>query len=994
MRIKRLHIGDFGILQNQTLEDLHPGLVIVGGCNRAGKSTFMQVLRYLGYGIPSGGSLPPANVAYMVDADVLEENTGMNYHIRLQGQSEPICTIGGQENRVPVSELYGVDSFTYRNLYTISLDQLAREPDGVSNKEMDKLQSALLGAGLADIANIPRLEEGFSKAANNIGGMKGRLTTKAFKPHIQLIKEGVDKKKKALAQVEQYQLQQTNLSKLQDRKEFLESKLEKIQARRDILETVKSNYEVLEEIIALNHSLENHEGGKISKAFQTENHSKVEDAYESYRALITQWQQQFKELADSLEKREQAHRIQKLLLQYRTVLQGFYDRLSGLQEKWNHLNSRQDKMKEDRYQILTRIKGLNANWSEQDMDRIRDLHLELLEENKLMDEVTRFQSTKNDLSQVDSQLKEVEDRAQRVGAQIEQWQKQAPVPGLKLYLWAFIVSALLGLAVSFLHSTAGLFLGLFGIVGSALFVFFKGLGLKEAGIRLKDLRGEWKGILETQTKLQKNKEQLSNQRNGIENYLTAVREKLNLEQSVSPQGILEYYRAVSHIQQGIIRLDVEGMELQEQSNQLANQLNEINSVIGEFESVSAGSKELHQSDCRDILQPGIWLDIQTGLKKWHGLMQTAVQSDHLSREAGKTRTRILTLMGPEEERKNQKDPTEVRWTTMAVEATAGSLEAQVDVYLSACRVQSDYLKQKEKWDGLHQSLKRVAGSERIGKAFSLLANHDGEQSLTKEDSSPLEQFFIIYDQHPVKDSLEREYTALMTEIQDQEQELDECKKEIQTTRLLLEQLSLTKELEQAHEKIQQGRKGLYQISYDYAVQKAAAWLCKEIRNEFMAKMKDDLLLKADGILTQLTEGGYQRIIPNDDLTDFSFVLSDGSQQENSHILSRGTREQVFLAVRLGRILEMEPALPVIIDDSLVNFDCAHLKQAIGVISRLSQTHQVFVMTCHPHLVEMVMESDIPGQYWQLDKGRFSSVQGWDLHEYLQNANHVKISREM
>ena len=42
---------------NQTLEDLHPGLVIVGGCNRAGKSTFMQVLQYLGY-VPSGGSFP------------------------------------------------------------------------------------------------------------------------------------------------------------------------------------------------------------------------------------------------------------------------------------------------------------------------------------------------------------------------------------------------------------------------------------------------------------------------------------------------------------------------------------------------------------------------------------------------------------------------------------------------------------------------------------------------------------------------------------------------------------------------------------------------------------------------------------------------------------------------------------------------------------------------------------------------------------------------
>ena len=48
MKIRRLHIGDFGIIRNQTLDDLGQGLVVIGGPNRAGKTSFMQVLRYLG----------------------------------------------------------------------------------------------------------------------------------------------------------------------------------------------------------------------------------------------------------------------------------------------------------------------------------------------------------------------------------------------------------------------------------------------------------------------------------------------------------------------------------------------------------------------------------------------------------------------------------------------------------------------------------------------------------------------------------------------------------------------------------------------------------------------------------------------------------------------------------------------------------------------------------------------------------------------------------
>ena len=45
---------------NQTLDELGTELVVIGGPNRAGKTTFLQVLRYLGYGFPLRGQpLPP-----------------------------------------------------------------------------------------------------------------------------------------------------------------------------------------------------------------------------------------------------------------------------------------------------------------------------------------------------------------------------------------------------------------------------------------------------------------------------------------------------------------------------------------------------------------------------------------------------------------------------------------------------------------------------------------------------------------------------------------------------------------------------------------------------------------------------------------------------------------------------------------------------------------------------------------------------------------------
>ena len=65
-----------------------------------------------------------------------------------------------------------------------------------------------------------------------------------------------------------------------------------------------------------------------------------------------------------------------------------------------------------RQQFFMRIKGLNANWSEQDTSNW-SLQLEL-EESRLMNEVTRFQNTRNDLDQTQSQLNDIDDRVLKI----------------------------------------------------------------------------------------------------------------------------------------------------------------------------------------------------------------------------------------------------------------------------------------------------------------------------------------------------------------------------------------------------------------------------------------------------------------------------------------------------------------------------------------------------------------------------------------------------
>ncbi|HET6498254.1 MAG TPA: hypothetical protein VFH17_04300 [Coriobacteriia bacterium] len=68
-------------------------------------------------------------------------------------------------------------------------------------------------------------------------------------------------------------------------------------------------------------------------------------------------------------------------------------------------------------------------------------------------------------------------------------------------------------------------------------------------------------------------------------------------------------------------------------------------------------------------------------------------------------------------------------------------------------------------------------------------------------------------------------------------------------------------------------------------------------------------------------------------------------------LSRGTSEQLYLALRFGlveRFVETsgEP-LPIVMDDILVNFDEDRAARAARSIGALAGTCQVIYFTCHP-----------------------------------------------
>lgn len=88
-------------------------------------------------------------------------------------------------------------------------------------------------------------------------------------------------------------------------------------------------------------------------------------------------------------------------------------------------------------------------------------------------------------------------------------------------------------------------------------------------------------------------------------------------------------------------------------------------------------------------------------------------------------------------------------------------------------------------------------------------------------------------------------------------------------------------------------------------------------------------------------------------------------------LSRGSAEQLYLAIRFGYISAQaagsEP-LPVLMDDVLVNFDPRRAAAAARSIVELSRERQVLFFTCHPSVVDVFREFEAQVPLYRIEDG--------------------------
>lgn len=278
------------------------------------------------------------------------------------------------------------------------------------------------------------------------------------------------------------------------------------------------------------------------------------------------------------------------------------------------------------------------------------------------------------------------------------------------------------------------------------------------------------------------------------------------------------------------------------------------------------------------------------------------------------------------------------------------------------------------WERRQRSLFRRARVESVAELRALAGSREqraeleellalAEEELSKatkgtDDLAIVEEQLVDFDQANIREAIELaelELEEIDGEINSLHERLGRVKQELIDAESDDRSATLRFERERVYEQLQGAYRELAAID---VVERSAKATADELERTY----QPPTLAAASRYLERMTLGRYDRVwTPFGEsrllVNGHSGFEGDGkSSSFRVEQLSRGTREQVFLALRLALVAHLADdgvELPFVLDDVLVNFDRDRTEAAVDtLIDFAREGRQVLCLTCHEHVAEM------------------------------------------
>jgi len=195
--------------------------------------------------------------------------------------------------------------------------------------------------------------------------------------------------------------------------------------------------------------------------------------------------------------------------------------------------------------------------------------------------------------------------------------------------------------------------------------------------------------------------------------------------------------------------------------------------------------------------------------------------------------------------------------------------------------------------------------------------------------------------------------SVLKQLSELNAEKDKLFQVIGENRIRIDYLVNNEDMSKQQAQLEIGRQKIKESSREWAINKIALYMLDKTRKKYERERQPAVIKAAEEIFCDVTQGSYARIFKpmgSDDI----FIVDENERVKGLLEMSRGTREQLYLALRFGLIEEHEKRsepLPLVMDDIFVNFDDDRNNQILDRLRKFSEERQVIVLTCHKRTLD-------------------------------------------
>ncbi|SEO95801.1 AAA domain-containing protein [Paenibacillus sophorae] len=463
----------------------------------------------------------------------------------------------------------------------------------------------------------------------------------------------------------------------------------------------------------------------------------------------------------------------------------------------------------------------------------------------------------------------------------------------------------------------------------------------------------------------------------------------NLPEDLSPEGLPDIFRLAEQGNELLRREDglhLRIAELKRETSAFEEECLLLMAEAGETaEETASASEEAARKACEDVSRASSFIlsDAASSAASLSGIREPDL-SPSVPTRASQTdsappdsRPRVVLLSGElptaAERPGNSSDPptllSPIRWLeerAAAWEILKLALLRRKDLMSRMRGAEEELEENRRELEAVRQisgDLLREGGAEDgedlLRRAAALSRRRELERSLRhwelamfggrdEEERQGLLELLALKDAYALEEERKREETGL-AELEERRNALLQLR-----GRLLQERESLKKVCREdtTLQQLEEQKAALRGIAEQYAVSALAAELISRTRRIYEREKQPQVLALASSYFERLTGGEYRRVVMTLGKKELKAEHREAGLLD-SGLLSRGTAEQLYLALRLALAgtMDKQDPLPLLFDDLFVNFDERRLQAALSLLGELSASRQVVMLTCHRHVAE-------------------------------------------